>query len=326
MNYQHIDSSDMTTIFEIARVALDYDPEFIAESLDIGDDEAARIKAIVEAFLGDSPVVEESVCACCGHEQDAHPYPCGCPVYVPADDAGDVEAKAREILTQHPNVVDFIVDRASCDGYVNDGIIPMPTTGAGWLAWIEDEIEIQGEHITDLDGNPGYADSLPAIVTFREALQSVATQMRKAGITPGKLPWQQRFTEIHWWRCNWHNPPCGWQGTSIEAGWDEDAQEWTCPRCGGSEKLRDLGIVPESVLKYAQISRADFYDPLNRVWETVKQAMPMEGNLHAVIVHAALVAGHQLPVSVAAEYAGVIDALEETCGCYLSEEPGWKTS
>lgn len=30
---------------------------------------------------------------------------------------------------------------------------------------------------------------------------------------------------------------CGWSGTSEQAGWDEEAEEWTCPNCGGAEEI-----------------------------------------------------------------------------------------
>lgn len=127
---------------------------------------------------------------------------------------------------------------------------------------------------------------------------------------------------IHWLRCE--HPLCfaRWEGTSLEATYDEHLDEYLCPACGGASAVRDLGIVPEGVLKFAQITRDAFYDPIDRVWETAAHDLPL-GDLHRVIVHAALVCGQRLPVPVLLDYLDVIAALSETTGIYLDREPGW---
>lgn len=127
---------------------------------------------------------------------------------------------------------------------------------------------------------------------------------------------------IHWLRCS--HPLCfaRWEGTSLEATYDEHLDEYLCPACGGASAVRDLGIVPESVLKFAQITRDAFYDPIDRVWETAARDLPL-GDLHRIIVHTALVCGQLLPVPVLLDYLDVITALSETTGTYLDREPGW---
>lgn len=132
---------------------------------------------------------------------------------------------------------------------------------------------------------------------------------------------------IHWLRCD--HPLCvrpvagsRWEGTSLEATYDEHLDEYLCPACGGASAVRDLGIVPESVLEFAQITRDAFYDPVDRVWETAARDLSL-GDLHRVIVHTALVCGRRLPVPVLLDYPDVITALSETTGTYLDREPGW---
>jgi hypothetical protein len=98
--------------------------------------------------------------------------------------------------------------------------------------------------------------------------------------------------------------------------------EYLCPACGGASAVRDLGTVPESVLKFAQITRDAFYDPVDRVWETAARDLPL-ADLHRIIVHAALACGRRLPVRVLLDHLDVIAALSETTGTYLDHEPGW---
>jgi len=114
---------------------------------------------------------------------------------------------------------------------------------------------------------------------------------------------------IHWLRCD--HPLCfaRWEGTSIEATFDEHLDEYLCPACGGASAVRDRGLVPESVLKFARVTRDAFYDPIDRIWEDAAQDLPL-ADLHRVIVHTALACGQRLPVQVildhqrAAEEAG----------------------
>jgi hypothetical protein len=133
---------------------------------------------------------------------------------------------------------------------------------------------------------------------------------------------------IHWLRCD--HPLCfaRWEGTSLEATYDEHLDEYLCPACGGASAVHDLGIVPESVLKFAQITRDKFYDPIDRGWEAAARDLPCgfresAGDLHRVIVHTALACGKRLPVHVLLDYLDVITALSETTGTYLDREPGW---
>ena len=127
---------------------------------------------------------------------------------------------------------------------------------------------------------------------------------------------------IHWLRCD--HPLCfaRWEGTSIEATYDKHLDEYLCPACGGASAVRDLGIVPESVLKFAQITRDAFYDPIDHVWETAARDLPL-ADLHRVIVHTALACGQRLPVRVLLDHLDVIAASSETTGTYLDREPGW---
>ena len=133
---------------------------------------------------------------------------------------------------------------------------------------------------------------------------------------------------IHWLRCD--HPLCfaRWEGTSLEATYDEHLDEYLCPACGGASAVRDVSIVPESVLKFAQITRDAFYDPIDRIWETAARDLPCgfkesAGDLHRVIVHTALACGQRLPVVVLLDHLDVITALSETTGTYLDREPGW---
>jgi hypothetical protein len=86
--------------------------------------------------------------------------------------------------------------------------------------------------------------------------------------------------------------------------------------------VRDLGIVPESVLEFAQITRDAFYDSIDRVWEGAARDLPL-ADLHRIIVHTALACGQRLPVPVLLDYSDVVTALSETTGTYLDREPGW---
>jgi hypothetical protein len=135
-------------------------------------------------------------------------------------------------------------------------------------------------------------------------------------------PFTDRTEPIHWLRCE--HPLCfaRWEGTSLEATYDEQLGEYLCPACGGASAVHDLGIVPESVLEFAQITRDAFYDPIDRVWKDAARDLPPV-DLHRIIVHTALVCGRRLPVRVLLDYLDVITALSETTGTYLDREPGW---
>ena len=127
---------------------------------------------------------------------------------------------------------------------------------------------------------------------------------------------------IHWLRCD--HPLCfaRWEGTSLEATYDEHLDEYLCPACGGASAMRDLGIVPESVLEFAQITKDAFYDSIDRVWEGAAHDLPL-ADLHRIIVYTALARGQRLPVPVLVDYLDVVTALSETTSTYLDREPGW---
>jgi hypothetical protein len=127
---------------------------------------------------------------------------------------------------------------------------------------------------------------------------------------------------IHWLRCD--HPLCfaRWEGTSLEATYDEHLHEYLCPACGGASAVRGLGIIPESVLKFAQITKDAFYDPIDRVWEDAAQDLPL-ADLHRIIVHTALACGQRPPVPVLLDHLDAIAALSETTGTYLDRELGW---
>ena len=127
---------------------------------------------------------------------------------------------------------------------------------------------------------------------------------------------------IHWLRCE--HPLCfaRWEGTSLEATYDEHLDEYLCPACGGASAVRDLGVIPESVLEFAQITRDAFYDSIDRIWEGATRDLPL-ADLHRIIVHSALACGQRLPVPVLLDYPDVVTALSETTGTYLDREPGW---
>ena len=159
-----------------------------------------------------------------------------------------------------------------------------------------------------------------------ESLDWVAAPVKNGAgqnTTNDQSPAQAKEVEpIRWLRCD--HPLCfaRWEGTSLEATYDEHLDEHLCPACGGASAVRDLGIVPESVLKFARVTRDAFYDPIDRIWETAAQDLPL-ADLHRVIVHTALACGQRLPIRVLLDHLDVIAALSETTGTYLDREPGW---
>jgi hypothetical protein len=129
--------------------------------------------------------------------------------------------------------------------------------------------------------------------------------------------------EVHWLHCE--HPLCvaRWEGTSLEADYDDSLDEYICPACGGVSAVRDRGLVPESVFRYAAMTADEFYTGGH--WKLVSAEMPWarKDELHEIIVRTALAAGHRLPVAVLPDYPDVIAALSETTGTYLNREPGW---
>ena len=87
--------------------------------------------------------------------------------------------------------------------------------------------------------------------------------------------------------------------------------------------MRFAGEIPRDALKYAYVTRDEWNDSRSRVGTELELNPPWpRDKLHAMIVHAALATGHRLPTEVIEDYPDVVQALSDTVGMYLHEDPG----
>lgn len=98
------------------------------------------------------------------------------------------------VLVINPGVMHFVNDRASCNGWVEETPSLFPQSAADYLAWIEDEIEIQTDRVDELSDpryKGAYAETAVATKAFRDELVATAQALRALGVEPTPLPWEQ---------------------------------------------------------------------------------------------------------------------------------------
>ena len=98
------------------------------------------------------------------------------------------------VLVINPGVMHFVNDRASCNGLVEETPSLFPQSAADYLAWIEDEIELQTDRVEELNDpryEGAYGETAKATEAFRDELAATAQALRALGIDPTPLPWEQ---------------------------------------------------------------------------------------------------------------------------------------
>lgn len=87
-------------------------------------------------------------------------------------------SKANQIILDNEDLVELCVDRFACGCWGKEYDIYFPSSAADFLAWIEDEIEIQ-------------KDMNPQELEFITYASKVSSDLRGCGITPAvnRLPW-----------------------------------------------------------------------------------------------------------------------------------------
>lgn len=95
------------------------------------------------------------------------------------------------VLVINPGVMHFVNDRASCNGLVEDTPSLFPQSAANYLAWIEDEIELQTDRVDELSDpryKGAYAETAVATKAFRDELVATAQALRALGVEPTPFP------------------------------------------------------------------------------------------------------------------------------------------
>ena len=93
----------------------------------------------------------------------------------------DEQPRAWKILLRASDIVDGILDRAAC------GEWPLPETPADFLAWIDDERQIQEDFLAD----DIHEDERSQRGAYVRRLGEIFRELRDAGITPSRLPWEK---------------------------------------------------------------------------------------------------------------------------------------